>query len=123
VQTLALVKVAQASAPSKQAVVTECNDFRPAVEKYFGQYTEQALFVATKESGCQNIKSHKANSNGTWDYCYMQINNEPSALDVDTCARRAWEKFKASNFTWRQWYAVCAVGGIAKYSHIKCTNN
>jgi hypothetical protein len=98
-----------------------CEAYQETIEKYFGVYADQAIFVATKESGCQNIRSHKINANGTWDYCIFQINNEPSALEIETCVRRAWEKFKGSNYAWRQWYAVCAPKThIPKYQNIKC---
>jgi hypothetical protein len=110
-----LVKVAKAAEPEK----TGCEQYRQIVERYFGQYTDTALFVAQKESGCQNIRSHKANRNGTYDYCIFQINNEPSALNIETCVKRAWDKFKPTK-TWRQWYAVCKPGGIPKFQTIKC---
>ncbi len=99
---------------------TGCEQYRSKVEAVFGTYTEQALFVASKESGCQNIKSKQQNGNGTWDYCIFQINNEPSALDIDICIKRAWDKFKGRNFTWGAWYAVCPLGGGQRYQNIKC---
>lgn len=99
---------------------TGCEQYRKKVQHYFGKYTDQALFVAEKESGCQNIRSHKKNSNGTYDYCIFQINNESSALNIDVCIKRAWEKFEKAKYTWRPWYAVCAPGAIAKYPNIKC---
>lgn len=97
-----------------------CEKYRKAVHKYFGEYTQQALFISSQESGCQNIRSYGANSNGTYDYCFMQINNEPSTLkDNDLCARRAWEKFKPYKH-WSQWFAVCKPDRTPKYQGIKC---
>jgi len=99
-----------------------CEDYREAVQKYFGVQTDTALFIASKESGCQNIRSHKMNPNGTWDYCIFQINNEPNVLnDIDTCVRRAWEKYKGRG-NWSAWYAVCTPGKNPqpKYAGIKC---
>lgn len=101
----------------------DCEKYRSRVEKKFGEYTNQALFVADKESmGCTKDISNQANSNGTWDYCIFQINNEPSVQkDIDKCIQRAWDKFKASGYTWRQWYAVCTPKTHKpKYKGIKC---
>jgi hypothetical protein len=99
---------------------TNCESIKPIVEKYFGDYTDQALFVSFKESGCQNIRSYKMNKNGTYDYCPFQINNEPSVLhDLDKCVKRAWEKFKLYKH-WGQWYAVCKPDRTPKYQGIKC---
>jgi hypothetical protein len=122
-QPTSLVKTAHAepNKPVKIESSTDCEQYRDKVAVYFGEYTDQALFVAQKESSCQNIRSHKQNKNGTYDYCIFQINNEPNALDIDTCIRRAWEKFKGANYTWRPWYAVCAIGGVSKFPQIiKC---
>ena len=109
------MKVAKAQSPLKQT----CEQYRQSVQKYFGEYTDQALFVADKESDCQNIKSHKPNRNGTHDFCIFQINNEPSALDINHCIKRAWDKFKPYK-NWSQWYAVCTPSKVAKYENIKC---
>lgn len=100
-----------------------CEKFREFVEPVFGKYTDQALFTASKESrGCTVDISDRANRNGTWDYCIFAINNEPHVrYNLDKCIQRAWEKFQASGYTWRQWYAVCPLGGTSKYpTIIKC---
>lgn len=108
------------TAKAQEVVSTNCDTLKPLIEKYFGEHAETALFVADKESGCQNIKSHKANSNGTYDYCPFQINNEPSVLkDLDKCIKRAWEKFKPYKH-WSQWYAVCTPKRVPKYDNINC---
>jgi hypothetical protein len=110
----AIIKTAQAKSNT-------CEDYREEVNKYFGDYTDQALFVFGKESrGCTLNKSLKANRNGTWDYCIAQINNEPSVQnDLDKCISRAWDKFKPYKH-WSQWYAVCKPNREPKYPNIKC---
>lgn len=100
----------------------DCEQYRTLVNSYFGEYTDQALFVSTKEASCQNIRSKKANRNGTYDYCIFQINNEASALDINTCVRRAWEKFKGSGYVWQQWYAVCPKDKKTGKQYQKFTN-
>lgn len=102
-----------------------CEQYHAKVQKFFGEHTNEALFVASLESGCVNKRSNSQNSNGTWDYCIFQINNEPSALEIDTCVRRAFEKFKASKYVWRQWYAVCPINKqtgkqYQKFDNIPC---
>ena len=62
---------------------SDCEKYRSRVEKKFGEYTNQALFVADKESmGCTKDISNQANSNGTWDYCIFQINKFKSIMNV-----------------------------------------
>jgi hypothetical protein len=61
--------------------------------------------------GCTANKSSKANSDGTWDYCIFQINQEPAAAkSLDTCIRRAYEKYTEGRIgkqNWSAFYAVC----------------
>lgn len=126
-KSIEAIKVAEAKEPEvkKPEPVAGCEQYRSKVEAVFGQYTEEALFVAKSESGCQNIRSKLINGNQTWDYCIFQINNEPSALEIDICIKRAWEKFNASGKVWRQWYAVCPLDKktrkqYQKFDHIPC---
>lgn len=99
-----------------------CEKYRVEVEKLFGKYTDEALFVAGQESrGCSVTIGDKPNNNGTNDYCIFAINNEPEVrYNLSKCIQRAWDKFKGSNYTWRQWYAVCPFGGGQKFENIKC---
>lgn len=90
----------------------DCEQYRSVVKKYFGSLTDEALFVASKEgNGCTANKSHKANTDGTWDYCIFQINNEPdTAKNIDLCVRRAFEKYTDGRIgvkNWSAFYAVC----------------
>jgi hypothetical protein len=84
------------------------------VEKYFGHLTDQALFVAFEESGCQPKSVSKKNSNGSKDFCLFQINNEAKTLgSLDACIKRAYEKFvdgRVGRENWSAWYAVCTAG-------------
>lgn len=100
-----------------------CEKYRAEIEKLFGSYTDQALFVAGQESrGCSVTIGDKPNRNGTNDFCIFAINNEPEVRhDLSKCIQRAWSKFKGSNYTWRQWYAVCEYGTQRpKFEVIKC---
>lgn len=106
-----------------------CEKYRAKVQAVFGQYTDQALFTAGKESRqCSVNISDGANSNGTYDYCIFQINNEPSVqYDIDKCIARAWSKFKGRGYTWGAWYAVCPIKFVdgkriqyQKFENIKC---
>lgn len=116
-------KTAPLSLAKAKADITpvNCESYREAVYKYFGDYTDQALFVFGKESrGCTVNISDAPNPNGTYDYCIAQINNEPSVrYDIDKCVRRAWEKFKPYKH-WSQWYSVCSVKRVPKYPNINC---
>lgn len=116
-----IIKTAQASGLLEIGIQATCEEYRPEVAKYFGEYTDQALFVFGKESrGCTVNISDKANRNGTWDYCIAQINNEPSVrYDIDKCIKRAWQKFEPYKH-WSQWYAVCPTTRQQKYKEIKC---
>ena len=114
-----------------QSPVSDCSSYKETVLKYFGEYTETALFVASKESGCRNIRGAR-NGDGSYDYCIFQINNEPKALEIETCVRRAWEKFVDGRFgdhNFSAWYAVCEKEKtkknplpypVPKYENIKC---
>lgn len=44
-------------------------------QKYFGKEWKEARAVCKAESGLQNIRSHKMNSNGTYDWGLCQIND------------------------------------------------
>jgi hypothetical protein len=98
-----------------------CEQYRAVVQRYFGDQTDTALFVASKESGCRMEAVSK-----TADYCLFQINKEPATgKDVELCVRRAWEKFvggRVGSNNWSAWYAVCSPGNNPqpKYSGIKC---
>lgn len=105
----------------RNSAVESCEQYREAVQKYFGDQTDAALFVASKESDCRMSAVSR-----TADYCIFQIHNEPlTANNVDTCARRAWEKYvggRVGSYNWSAWYAVCTPGSSPqpKYSGIKC---
>lgn len=92
----------------------QCEKLRPIVNKYFKDLTDEALFVASKESGCD-----MAAVSATKDYCAFQINKEPQTRDdVDLCVRRAWEKYidgRIGSNNWSAWYSVCTKKGVAKF--------
>jgi hypothetical protein len=98
-----------------------CEQYREAVQKYFGEVTDTALFIASKESGCRMDAV-----SSTADYCIFQINREPlTAKNIDLCVRRAWEKYaggRVGNNNWSAWYSVCTPGNNPqpKYQNIKC---
>lgn len=91
--------------------IGDCEQYRPVVEKYFGKLTNEALFVASKESGCIADRISLPNKDGSRDYCLLQINKEPlAAQSLEVCVRRAWEKYKegrVGEMNWSAWYAVC----------------
>lgn len=124
----AVIKTAHATELPIAPLSENCTAHKAAIQKYFGDYTTQALKVSTAEAGCEMKRSYGANKNGTYDWCMFQINNEPSVLkDIDKCARRAFEKFKGSGYDWAQWYAVCPVIFIdgkrvqyQKFQDLKC---
>lgn len=104
------VRTVYASEP-KWPDIGDCEQYRPIVQKYFGKLTDEALFVASKESGCIADRISPKNKNGTKDYCLLQINQEPlAAQSLDVCVRRAWEKYQAGRVgekNWSAWFAVC----------------
>jgi hypothetical protein len=89
----------------------QCEAIRPVVEKHFGKITDEALFVSGKEAGCVADRISKKNSDGSRDYCAFQINGEPrTTKDLDTCVRRAYEKYAGGRMganNWSAFYAVC----------------
>lgn len=103
--------------------IGDCEQYRPVVQKYFGALTNEALFVASKESGCVADRISEKNSNGTRDFCLFQINQEKlTAQSLDVCVRRAFEKYTAGRVgvkNWSAWYAVCDVNTKPIYPNIK----
>lgn len=91
--------------------IGDCEQYRPIVEKYFGKLTDEALFVASKESGCIADRISPKNTDGSKDYCLFQITREPlAAQSLDVCVRRAWEKYKdgrVGEYNFSAWFAVC----------------
>jgi len=122
--TIKHVEAKELEAP-KFPDVGDCEQYRPVVEKYFGKLTDEALFVAKNESGCIADRISPKNSDGSRDYCLLQINNEPlAAQSLDVCVRRAWEKYqdgRVGEKNWSAWYAVCDVNAKPKYP--KTINN
>lgn len=99
--------------------IGDCEQYRPIVQKYFGKLTDEALFVASKESGCVADRISEKNKNGTRDFCLFQINQEKlAAQSLDVCVRRAFEKYTAGRVgekNWSAFYAVCDVNAQPKY--------
>lgn len=91
--------------------IGDCEQYRPVVQKYFGKLTNEALFAASKESGCIADRISPKNTDGSKDYCLFQITREPlTAQSLDVCVRRAWEKYKegrVGEYNFSAWYAVC----------------
>lgn len=104
------VRTVYASEP-KWPDIGDCEQYRPIVQKYFGKLTDEALFVASKESGCIADRISPKNTNGSRDYCLLQINREPlAAQSLEVCVRRAFEKYQAGRVgekNWSAWFAVC----------------
>jgi len=119
------VRTAKAAEGVEETVwpdIGDCEQYRPIVEKYFGKLTDEALFVASKESGCIGDRVSNPNSDGTKDYCLFQINKEKlAAQSLDVCVRRAWEKYqhgRIGEMNWSAWYAVCDVNAKPKYPKV-----
>lgn len=121
------IEPAKELSPVVEASVKEyvggCEQYREIVNKYFGKLTDQALFVAFKESGCRQHAVNK-NRNKTEDTCIFQINAEPAtAHDLELCVKRAHEKYvegRVGKNNWSAWYAVCDVNAKPRFSNIKC---
>ena len=96
---------------SKIPIPIQCEQYRKAVEAYFGPLTDEALFVASKESGCRESAVSGQNFDGSKDYCLFQITREAHVTnDLDACIRRAKEKYTAGRIgveNWSDFYAVC----------------
>lgn len=99
--------------------IGDCEQYRPIVQKYFGTLTNEALFVASKESGCVADRISEKNKDGTRDFCLFQINQEKlTAQSLDVCVRRAFEKYtdgRVGEKNWSAFYAVCDVNAQPKY--------
>lgn len=104
------VRTAEA-AEMKWPNIGDCEQYRPIVQKYFGKLTDEALFVASHESGCIADRISDKNKNGTRDFCLFQINQEKLTVQsLDVCVRRAFEKYMAGRVgekNWSDFYAVC----------------
>ena len=114
------VKNLQTSVQNK-SVNKNCEQYRGIIQNYFGDQTDNALFVASKESNCNQSAVSKTN-----DHCIFQIHNEPdTGKDINLCVKRAFDKYKSgrigvNNFS--AWYSVCGIGSnpIQKFEGIKC---
>lgn len=104
------VRTVYASEP-KWPDIGDCEQYRPIVQKYFGKLTDEALFVASHESGCIADRISDKNKNGTRDFCLFQINQEKLTVQsLDVCVRRGFEKYMAGRVgekNWSDFYAVC----------------
>lgn len=105
----------------KKTISKDCEQYRGIIKNYFGDQTDNALFVASKESNCNQLAVSKTN-----DHCIFQIHNEPeTGKDINLCVKRAFDKYQsgrigANNFS--AWYSVCGVGNNPrqKFEGVKC---
>lgn len=113
-------RLTKPSSPLKAVSSHKCEDYRQAVEAYFGAQTDTALFIASKESGCRPDAVSSVNRDGLRDYCFFQIHGEPETKDnLDLCIRRAYEKY-INRGNWSAWFSVCSTSKKPKYADIKC---
>lgn len=105
--------------PAPATIPAQCEQFREIVARYFpADQVNNALFVASKESGCTNHQTPSP----TNDYGFFQVNfpahknkvgGNPELLkDLETNVRVASQIYQGS---WRPWYAVCPLNGSNPY--------
>lgn len=95
-----------------------CDNYRHIVAKYFpAEQVDNALFVMSKESGCDPYAKSATNDHGLFQVHFpahsAKVNGNLNALyDPETNARVAATIYSGS---WRAWYAVCPVNGSNPY--------
>lgn len=108
-----------ATSASGAVVSTNCESYRPLVQKYFGSATPAAMIVMTKESGCNPNAVSPTNDHGLF-----QLNGQP-VYDPESNIRIAYAKYvsprRGTNPNWSAWYAVCTPDLVPKYSGIWCS--
>lgn len=95
-----------------------CEQYRPIIAQY-GWNVDTAMFVMSKESGCNPNSVSSTNDHGLF-----QLNNQP-VYDPAANVAIAYGKYVAGRIganNWSAWYAVCTPGNNPqpKYPGINC---
>lgn len=108
-------------APVVQRIIysTECESYRPLVQKYFGDATDAAMITMIHESSCNPYAHSETN-----DFGLFQLNNQ-EIYDPETNISIAYQKFihprRGSTPNFSAWYAVCTPNLVPKYDGIWCS--
>lgn len=98
---------------------TECESYRPLVQKYFGDATDAAMITMIHESSCNPYAHSETN-----DFGLFQLNGQ-EIYDPETNISIAYQKFihprRGSTPNFSAWYAVCTPNLVPKYDGIWCS--
>lgn len=112
------VAPAVVQAPAPAYVAGNCESFRPLVQKYFGNATEAAMIVMTKESSCNPTAVSETNDYGLFQLNGMQI-FDPEA-NIAAAVQKYLSPRRGSTPNFSAWYAVCTPAQVPKYAGIWC---
>lgn len=105
--------------PAPTYVDGNCESYRPLVQKYFGNATDGAMIVMSKESSCTSWKISDTN-----DYGLFQLNGidirEPEANIKYAYEHKFLTPRRGTTPNFSAWYAVCTPDLVPKYAGIWC---
>lgn len=99
-------------------VAGNCESFRPLVQKYFGDATNAAMIVMTKESSCNPNAVSATNDHGLFQLNGMPI-YDPEA-NIAAAVKKYLSPRRGSTPNFSAWYAVCTPDLVPKYAGIWC---
>lgn len=105
--------------PAPAYVAGNCESFRPLVQKYFGDATNAAMIVMTKESSCNPTAVSETNDYGLFQLNGMQI-FDPEA-NIAAAVQKYLSPRRGSTPNFSAWYAVCTPNQVPKYAGIWCS--
>jgi hypothetical protein len=105
--------------PQTAFVAGNCESFRPLVQKYFGNATDAAMIVMSKESSCNPTAVSETNDYGLFQLNGMQI-FDPEA-NIAAAVQKYLSPRRGSTPNFSAWYAVCTPNLVPKYAGIWCS--
>ncbi len=105
--------------PAPAYVAGNCESFRPLVQKYFGEATNAAMIVMTKESSCNPTAVSETNDYGLFQLNGMQI-FDPEA-NIAAAVQKYLSPRRGTTPNFSAWYAVCTPNLQPKYAGIWCS--
>jgi hypothetical protein len=105
--------------PQTAFVAGNCESFRPLVQKYFGNATDAAMIVMSKESSCNPTAVSATNDHGLFQLNGMPI-YDPEA-NIAAAVQKYLSPRRGSTPNFSAWYAVCTPNLVPKYAGIWCS--
>lgn len=116
-----VVEPVKEEVPASVPVVTystNCESYRPLIQKYFGDATPAAMITMIHESSCNPYAVSATNDFGLFQLNGQQIYEPEQNIAI------AYQKFihprRGTNPNFSAWYAVCTPDLVPKYDGIWC---